>query len=356
MSPLLPSRAVTRHPSFDSPFVRACRGLPVPYTPVWLMRQAGRYMAEYRAMRSKVTFQQLCATPDLVAETTVYAQERIGADAAIIFSDLLLLLEAMGLDLDYPKGGPVLGPPVRSGSDVDRLVVAPVERLSYVFDGVRATRAGLQDDIPLIGFCGAPFTLASYACEGGGSRNHLHTKKLMYADPGAWRALMQKLVAGLVDYMCGQVEAGCQAVQVFDSWVGNVGPQDYIDFVAPYSKALIDGVKARHPDVPLIHFGTGTGQILELMQEAGGDVIGIDFQTDLAHARRRLGYDQPVQGNLDPVVLCAEPGYICARAQQVIDANGGRPGHVFNLGHGILPPTPVDNVIRLIEYVHEATS
>ena len=353
---LLPSRAVTPHPSFDSPFVRACRGLPVPYTPVWLMRQAGRYMAEYREMRSKVTFQELCATPDLVAETTIFAQERIGADAAIIFSDLLLVLEAMGLDLDYPKGGPVLGPPVRPGADVDRLIVAPTEKLSYVFDGVAATRAGLKDDVPLIGFCGAPFTLGSYACEGGGSRNHLHTKTLMYTDVGAWRALMDKLVAGLVDYMSGQIEAGCQAVQVFDSWVGVLGPEDYIEFAAPWSKALIDGVKARHPDVPLIHFGTGTGQILELIQQAGGDVVGIDFQTDLAQARRRLGYEQPVQGNLDPVVLCAEPAYVCSRAQRVIDANGGRPGHVFNLGHGILPPTPVDNVIRLIEYIHEATS
>jgi len=320
------------------------------------MRQAGRYMAEYREMRSKVTFLELCRSPELVAETTVYAQERIGADAAILFSDLLLVLQAMGQDLDYPKGGPTLGPAVRTGADVDRLIVAPTEALSYVFDGVKATRAALQDDVPLIGFCGAPFTLASYACEGGGSRNHLHTKKLLYTDPGAWRTLMQKLVTGLTGYLCGQIDAGCQVVQIFDSWVGTLGPEDYAEFVAPYSKALIDGVKARHPDVPLIHFGTGTGQILELMRSVGGDVIGIDFQTDLAHARRRLGFDQPVQGNLDPVVLCAEPEYVCVRAQRVLDANGGRPGHVFNLGHGILPPTPVDNVIRLIDYVHEATS
>ena len=347
---------MTRHPSIDSPFVRASRGLPVPNTPVRLMRQAGRYMAEYREMRSKVTFLELCRSPELVAETTVYAQERIGADAAILFSDLLLVLQAMGQDLDYPKGGPTLGPAVRTGADVDRLIVAPTEALSYVFDGVKATRAALQDDVPLIGFCGAPFTLASYACEGGGSRNHLHTKKLLYTDPGAWRTLMQKLVTGLTGYLCGQIDAGCQVVQIFDSWVGTLGPEDYAEFVAPYSKALIDGVKARHPDVPLIHFGTGTGQILELMRSVGGDVIGIDFQTDLAHARRRLGFDQPVQGNLDPVVLCAEPEYVCVRAQRVLDANGGRPGHVFNLGHGILPPTPVDNVIRLIDYVHEATS
>jgi uroporphyrinogen decarboxylase len=321
------------------------------------MRQAGRYMAEYRALRSKVSFQELCSTPDLVAETTVFAQERIGADAAILFSDLLLVLEAMGMDLDYPKGGPKLGPPVRTGADVSRLdETGAADALGYVYEGVKATRAGLKSEIPLIGFCGAPFTLAAYACEGGASRNYFHTKRLLYTDPGAWRDLMQKLVFALTRYLTRQIEAGCQAVQVFDSWVGAVGPEDYAQFIAPYSRALIAGVKEAHPDIPLIHFGTGTGQLLELVQEAGGDVIGVDFQTDFAHARTRLGNDQPVQGNLDPVVLCAEPGYVCARAQRVIDANAGRPGHVFNLGHGILPPTPVDNVARLIDYVHEATS
>lgn len=354
---LLPSPAVTDHPSNNSVFLRACRGLPVPYTPVWLMRQAGRYMAEYRELRSRVSFQELCSSPDLVAETTVFAQERIGADAAILFSDLLLILEAMGMELDYPTGGPKLGTPLRSGADVDALREAESSQsLAYVYEGVRATRAALADDIPLIGFCGAPFTLASYACEGGGSRSFIHAKTLMYSDPGAWHALMQKLVRGLFDYLVGQVRAGCQVVQVFDSWVGALGPADYAEFAAPHSRDLIASFKAEFPEVPLIHFGTGTSPLLEQVQQAGGDVIGVDFQTDFASARERLGPTQVVQGNLDPVVLCGPPEQLCARAQRILDANAGRPGHIFNLGHGILPPTPVDHVIRLIDYVHEHSS
>ncbi|HCP45674.1 MAG TPA: uroporphyrinogen decarboxylase [Deltaproteobacteria bacterium] len=350
-------RAVERHPSFDSTFIRACRGLPVTHTPVWLMRQAGRYMSEYREMRARVSFLELCRSPDLVAETTVFAQERIGADAAIVFSDLLLVLEAMGLDLSYPKGGPRLSPPVRSASDVDQLEeVQARERLAYVYAGIRATRAALAETVPLIGFAGAPFTLAAYACEGGPSRSFVHTKSLMYRDPGAWSALMEKLVRGLIEYLCCQAEAGAQCLQIFDSWVGAVGPEDYRDFVAPHSTALINGVKAVHPDVPIIHFGTGTGQILEQIQAAGGDVIGVDYQTSFAQARSRLGDEQPVQGNLEPLVLYSSPEYVCERAQRVIDANAGRTGHIFNLGHGILPETPVDNVIRLIDYVHEATA
>lgn len=338
--------------------MKACRGEPVPHTPVWLMRQAGRYMSEYRGLRARVTFQELCRSPELVAETTVFAQERIGADAAIVFSDLLLILEAMGLNLDYPQGGPTLGPPVRTGAAVDALRVADVAGdLGYVWEGITATRAALADDVPLIGFCGAPFTLAAYACEGGGSRNFMHAKLLMYGDPGAWHALCGKLVEGLIEYLAGQVDAGAQAVQVFDSWVGALGPADYATFARPHTAALIAGFKARHPDVPLIHFGTGTGQILEQIQQAGGDVIGVDFQTDLAQARTRLGEDQPVQGNLDPIaIITPDLDYMLSRAQEVVDANAGRPGHIFNLGHGILPPTPVDNVARLIEYVHAVTA
>jgi len=314
-------------------------------------------MAEYRELRSRVSFQELCSSPDLVAETTVFAQERIGADAAILFSDLLLILEAMGMDLDYPKGGPTLAPPIRSGADVDALREADSDqRLSYVYDGVVATRAALADDIPLIGFAGAPFTLASYACEGGATRNFLNTKTLIYSDPGAWHALMEKLVRGLSAYLKGQAAAGCQALQIFDSWIGALGPEDYDEFAAPHSAALIADVKAAYPDLPLIHFGTGTSPLLERVQAVGGDVIGVDFHTDFEQARQRLGYSQPVQGNLDPVVLCGPADYVCDRAQRVIDANGGRLGHIFNLGHGILPPTPVDNVIRLVEYVHEATA
>ena len=320
------------------------------------MRQAGRYMVEYREMRAKVSFQELCRTPDLVAETTVFAQETIGADAAIVFSDLLLVLEAMGMDLDYPKGGPTLGPPVRSGAHVDALREVDGDLLSYVWDGIAATRAALKPDVPLIGFSGAPWTLAAYACEGGGSRNFLHAKSLMYTDPGAWRALMEKLVRALVPYLVGQVRAGAQVLQIFDSWIGALGHDDYREFAKPYTVALISAVKDACPDTPLIHFGTGTGPLLEEIQSAGGDVIGVDFHTDWAGARARLGDAQPVQGNLDPVLLLAEPEYLCERAQRIIDANAGRPGHIFNLGHGILPPTPVENVIRLIEYVHEATA
>lgn len=347
---------VSDHPSSNSVFVRACRGESVPYTPVWLMRQAGRYMAEYRELRARVTFQELCRSPELVAETTVFAQETIGADAAIVFSDLLLVLEAMGLDLDYPKGGPTLSPPVRSGAHIDALREVEEGDLSYVWDGIAATRAALQPDVPLIGFSGAPWTLAAYACEGGGSRNFLHAKTLMYTDPGAWSALMDHLVRALVPYLIGQVKAGAQALQVFDSWIGALGHDDYRQFAQPWTASLIRQVKAACPDTPLIHFGTGTGPLLELIQEAGGDVIGVDFHTDFASARQRLGTDQPAQGNLDPVLLMAEPDYLCERAQRVLDANAGLPGHVFNLGHGILPPTPVDNVKRLIAYVHEATA
>jgi len=314
-------------------------------------------MSEYRELRSRVTFQDLCSSPELVAETTVFAQERIGADAAIVFSDLLLVLEAMGMDLNYPKGGPTLAPPVRDAVGVDRLEeVQADERLAYVWAGIETTRAALAEDIPLIGFSGAPFTLAAYACEGGASRNFLHTKRLMYGDPGAWHALCEKLVRGLIGYLVGQARAGAQALQIFDSWIGALGPADYAEFVAPHSTALIAAVKEECPDVPIIHFGTGTGQILEQIQAAGGDVIGVDFQTDLDSARDRLGAAQPVQGNLDPVVLCTTPEYVCQRARRVLDANSGRAGHIFNLGHGILPPTPVENVVRLIEYVHEQTA
>ena len=345
------------HPSYDSVFVRACRGLPVSHVPVWLMRQAGRYMAEYRELRARVSFIELCKDPDLVAETTVFAQERIGADAAIVFSDLLLILMPMGLGLDYIKGkGPQLTGAIRTAADVDRVQVAAPESLGYVYEGVRATRAALRPEVPLIGFCGAPFTLASYACEGGGSKQYAHTKSLMYRDKGAWDAFMQKLTTSLSGYLIAQIDAGCQVVQIFDSWVGALGPEDYAEYAQPHSARLISSVKEARPDVPLIHFGTGSGQLLEQMQDAGGDVIGVDFQTRLDAARTRLGEAQPVQGNMDPLVLYADGPFVERRAQRVLDENGDRPGFIFNLGHGILPQTPVENVVRLIDYVHEATS
>ena len=349
--PALPYSPRVTHPSMDSGFVRACRGLPVTHTPIWLMRQAGRYMKEYRELRARVSFLELCRTPELVAETTVFAQETIGADAAIVFSDLLVVLEAMGQDLHYPKGGPKLGPPVRTGADVDALRIPEPEALSYVWDGVAATRDALKPDVPLIGFCGAPFTLAAYAIEAGGSRNFRYAKTLMYSDTGAWNELCRKIVETLVPYLVGQARAGAQVVQVFDSWVGAVGPDDYARYVAPHSAELIRRFKEQCPDTPLIHFGTGTAPLLEQVQAAGGDVVGVDFHTDFAQARQRLGDDQPVMGNLDPILLYAPVDVLLKRAQAVLDANAGRDGHVFNLGHGITPPTPISAVETLVETV-----
>ena len=334
----------------DSAFMRACRGLPNARTPIWLMRQAGRYMREYRAVREKVSFIELCRTPDLAAEVAITALDEIGADAAILFSDILLILQPMGMDLEYLEGGPVLHNPVRAAADVDRLREGePRESLAFVFEAVRKTRAEMNPVLPLIGFCGAPFTLASYMIEGGGSRNFENTKKFMYADSGAWHALMEKLVRGLTVYLNEQIRAGAQAVQIFDSWVGCLSPADFREFVLPHSRALIAGITE---GAPVIHFGTGTAPYLEAFAGAGGDVVGVDFRVELSSARERLG-DMGVQGNLDPCVLFAEPAYILERAEEILRQGAGRPGHVFNLGHGILPGTPVDNVKRLVAFVQE---
>ncbi len=335
----------------DSAFLKACRREKTDYTPVWLMRQAGRYMKEYREVRAKTSFLDLCKNPELASEVTVHAAGRIGADAAILFSDLLPILEPMGLGLEYTRGdGPVIHGPVREGADVDRLSeVEPEESLAFVFEAVRRCRAELPAHVPLIGFAGAPFTLASYAVEGGGSKSYAHTNGLMYRDPGAWRALMEKLVRAVTKYLNGQIAAGAQAVQLFDSWVGCLSPADYREFVLPHSRALIRGLT---PGAPVIHFGTGTGLFLEGMKEAGGDVIGVDFRTELDEAWDRLG-DVAVQGNLDPVVLLADLPYIRKRASRVLEQAGGRDGHIFTLGHGILPDTPVDNVVAVIDMVHE---
>ncbi len=335
----------------DSAFMRACRGLPNRKTPVWLMRQAGRYMREYRAVREKIPFIELCRTPDLAAEVAITALDAIGADAAILFSDILLILQPMGMDLEYLSGdGPVLHNPVREALDVERLKEAePRESLGFVFEAVRKTRQQMNPALPLIGFCGAPFTLASYMIEGTGSRNFENTKRFMYADSGAWHALMEKLVRGLTIYLNEQVHAGAQAVQIFDSWVGCLSPGDFREFVLPHSRALITGIEK---DAPVIHFGTGTAPYLEAFAGAGGDVVGVDFRVELADARARLG-DLGVQGNLDPCVLFAEPERIFKQTGDILRQANALPGHIFNLGHGILPGTPVDNVKRLIDFVHE---
>ncbi|HEY8223862.1 MAG TPA: uroporphyrinogen decarboxylase [Pyrinomonadaceae bacterium] len=335
--------------------MKACRREPVPYTPVWLMRQAGRYMREYREVRAKTTFLDLCKTPSLAAEVTVTAAERLGVDAAIIFADILLILEPMGIELEFARGeGPVIHNPVKTAKDVDRLrEVDDVGSLDFVFEAIRQTRTALNGNIPLIGFSGAPFTLASYICEGGGSRNYISTKSLMYNDAGAWHTMMSLISRALSRYLNAQIAAGAQAVQLFDSWVGCLSPDDYRKFVLPHTRNVIQNLT---PDVPVIHFGTGTGTLLELMREAGGTVIGLDWRVRLNEAWNRIGHDVAVMGNLDPVALFAHRNEVVAQAKRILDQAAQRPGHIFNLGHGILPDTTVDNVIALVDAVHELSA
>jgi uroporphyrinogen decarboxylase len=339
----------------NSVFMKACRREAVPYTPVWLMRQAGRYMREYREVRARTTFLELCKTPALAAEVTVTAAERLGVDAAIIFADILLILEPMGIELEFAHGeGPVIHNPVRTGSDVEHLLeLTDVNALDFVYEAIRQTRESLANDIPLIGFSGAPFTLASYMCEGGGSRNYVTTKSLMYNDSGAWHALMSLISRGLSKYLNAQIDAGAQAVQLFDSWVGCLSVDDYREFVMPHTREVIDNLR---PGVPVIHFGTGTGALLELMRDAGGDVIGLDWRVRLDEAWKRIGSDHAVMGNLDSVVLFANQEQLRTQTKQILDQAGNRPGHIFNLGHGILPETPVENVAALVEMVHEMSA
>jgi len=336
----------------NSPFMRACRREPVPYTPVWLMRQAGRYMPEYREVRARTGFLELCKTPSLAAEVTVTAAERLGVDAAIIFADILLIIEPMGIQLDFAKGeGPEIHNPVRVSGDVDRLrEVEDVGSLEFVFEAIRQSRQQLRPNLPLIGFSGAPFTLASYIVEGGGSKNYVHTKSLMYNDAGAWHAMMSLISRALVKYLNAQIAAGVQAVQLFDSWVGCLGPDDYREYVLPHTRSVIRNITA---GIPVIHFGTGTAALLELMREAGGDVIGVDWRVRLDEAWRRIGESVGIMGNLDPVMLFAQEGRLRLEAKNILEQAGGRAGHIFNLGHGILPETPVENVIALVEAVHE---
>ena len=339
----------------DSRFMKACRFEPVDATPVWLMRQAGRYMKEYRDLRARVPFLELCKNPALVSEVTVTAAEKLGVDAAIIFADLLLIVEPLGLHLEYDKGeGPVISPGLRVAADIDRLQeVNPEESLAYFYDAIRQTRSDLNSKLPLIGFAGCPFTLASYLIEGGGSRNYRHTKALMYRDAGAWRALMERLARSLARYINAQIDAGVQAVQVFDTWVGCLGPADYREYVQPYTRMMLQAVK---PGTPMIHFGTGTATLLEAMREAGGDVIGVDSHVELDEAWKRLGEGVGVQGNLDPIALYGDQNFIRRRAKRILDQAAYRRGHIFNLGHGLLPDTPYENVVALVKMVHDISS
>jgi len=308
-------------------------------------------MREYREVRERTTFLELCKNPALAAEVTVTAVERLGVDAAIIFADILLILEPLGIELEFAKGeGPVIHNPVRKASDIDQLrELEDPSQLEFVYDAITQTRAALKPDIPLIGFCGAPFTLASYMTEAGGSKNYVHTKRLMYDDPGAWHAMMALVSRALVKYLNAQIAAGAQAVQLFDSWVGCLSPDDYREFVLPHTKSVIQNVTK---GVPVIHFGTGTAALLELMREAGGDVIGLDWRVRLDEGWERVGHDVAVMGNLDPIVLFAKQDVLREQVKRILDQAGGRPGHIFNLGHGILPETPVENVIALVEMVH----
>lgn len=336
-------------------FLKACRREPVDRTPVWIMRQAGRYLPEYMEVRSQVTFIELCKRPELAAQVTLDAQRILGVDAAILFADLLPMLEPMGMDLEYQKGeGPVIHNPIQSPEQVSRLKeLEDVGSLHFVFDAVKLIRRDLPTDIPLLGFAGAPFTLASYAIEGGGSRNYLATKSLMYRDEGAWRTLMTTLARSLVRYLTAQIDAGCQAVQLFDSWAGCLSPDDYRRYVLPYTKQVLDGLPA---DAPVINFLTGNPALLPLCKEAGGQVIGLDWRVNLADGWQTVGYDRAVQGNLDPVSLLADLPTLRRRTQDVLDAASNRPGHIFNLGHGVMPEAPAKNVKALVKIVGELSS
>jgi uroporphyrinogen decarboxylase len=344
-----------RHSS--SRFLKACRREEVDTTPIWLMRQAGRYMPEYRALREKHSLLEICKTPELACEVTLQPL-RFGVDAAILFADILLPLEPMGAPFEFAKGeGPVVHTPIRTVAQIEALrVIDPEEGLGYVLRAIRTIRAALGTRtpyVPLIGFAGGPFTLASYLIEGGKSAHFAKTKALMYTQPDAWNALMGKLAEVVRCYLRAQVAAGAECVQLFDSWVGQLSREDYRDYVQPHVKHVLHELT----DVPVIHFGTGTHALLELQREAGGDVIGLDWRTPLDEGWRRVGYDRAVQGNLDPTVLFAPVDVMKAHARRVLDAarvdGHRRVGHVFNLGHGILPETPVDSVKALVDFVHD---
>jgi len=333
-------------------FLQACRREPVDCTPVWFMRQAGRYMAEYRALRAKHSILKLCKTPELAAQVTLQPVDRFPLDAAIIFADILLPLEPMGLRLEFAEGeGPVIHNPVRDHAAVERLNVIDGGELDYVAEAIRQARRALNGRVPLIGFAGAPFTLASYAIEGGSSRNYLLTKQLMYCEPKTWHQLMDKFARVITGYLRRQIKAGAQAIQLFDSWVGCLSVGDYVEYVLPHVQLIFEGLKRE--GVPMIHFGTGTSAMLRQMREAGGDVIGVDWRIHLDEAWATVGHDVAVQGNLDPLTLFAPLHEIERRVADILRRAGGRPGHIFNLGHGILPTTPLEHVAATIDMVHK---
>ena len=341
-----------------SPFLRACHRQPVEYTPVWLMRQAGRILPEYRAIRERFSFLDLSKTPEAAAEVTVLPVDRLKVDAAIIFADILLVIEPFGVGLEYAVGeGPIVHRPVRTAADVERLPdVDPQDGVPFVFEGIRRARQALDGRVPLIGFAGGPFTVASYLIEGGASQQFVRTKQLMHGAPSTWHRLMEKLTRLTVRYLSGQVAAGAEAVQIFDSWVGCLAPDDYRRHVLPYTRRIIEGIARDHGGVPVIHFGTGTFHLLALQREAGGDIIGIDWRVGLDEGWRAAGEGVAVQGNLDPATLLGTRERLLARVDDVLARAGGRAGHIFNLGHGILPATPVENVKAVVDHVHARTA
>ncbi|MET9644601.1 uroporphyrinogen decarboxylase [Streptomyces syringium] len=343
-----------RTAAHDSAFLRACRREPVPHTPVWFMRQAGRSLPEYRKVREGTAMLESCMRPDLVTEITLQPVRRHNVDAAIFFSDIVVPLKAIGIDLDIKPGvGPVVAQPIRSRADLERLRPLDADDVPYVTEAIGMLTAELGAT-PLIGFAGAPFTLASYLVEGGPSRNHEHTKALMYGDPELWADLLDRLADITAAFLKVQIEAGASAVQLFDSWVGALAPADYRRSVMPASAKVFDAVADY--GVPRIHFGVGTGELLGLMGEAGADVVGVDWRIPMDEAARRVGPGKALQGNLDPAVLFAGHDAVETKAREVLDAAAKLEGHVFNLGHGVLPTTDPDALTRLVAYVHEQTA
>jgi uroporphyrinogen decarboxylase len=336
----------------NSRFLDACRRRPTDVRPVWFMRQAGRYMKQYRDIRAKHGILEICKRPDLAAEVTLQPIEILDVDAAIIFADLLLPVEPMGLKLRFATGeGPVIDNPVRNSSDIDSLSISNTDELGYVGEAIQLVVKALAGRVPVVGFVGAPFTMASYMIEGGASRNFIRTKQMMYRDETLWRRLMGKLVDVLGSFAVLQVAAGARIIQVFDSWVGALGPDDYVRYVAPYSRALIERIRAA--SVPVIHFGTGAAGFFRELHAAGGDVMGVDWRINIDQAWMDISYRSAVQGNLDPAVLLAPIPELRARVHELLKRTGSRPGHIFNLGHGILPETPVENVKACVEIVRE---
>jgi uroporphyrinogen decarboxylase len=350
--PQAPSAAVSDNLLESGRFVRACLRKPVDRTPVWFLRQAGRYMQEYRDVRKHHTLVEICKQPEIAAEVTITAAEKLGVDAAIIFADLLLPLEPMGLPFEFMAGeGPVVHKPIRSAADVEALRTDRAEDLAYVAKAIEKVAAHFRDRLDIIGFCGAPYTLASYMIEGGGSKNYIETKKLMYIDPLAWNQLLDKIITVLIEYCRLQIEAGADVIQIFDSWVGSLSLTDYRQYAFAASKRLVRAVQEM--GVPVIYFGVETAGLLSEMAKTGADVIGLDWRQPLDQGWQSVGHSHAVQGNLDPITLFAPQDVIESRVREILTLAAGRPGHIFNLGHGIVPNTPVENVQAVVKMVRE---